>query len=523
MSAASWDKYISFPPLLAEVRKIEGYATLYGLSKRTHRDKKVVKNWLDGGTPQDAATIAMLIRAAINAGSDLRGVQTYFPIWEPCNNTVDNEPAAPPDLAWITAMERPPEVSHNIRGLFQIDNLVGLGSSPLTGSAAWANRMQDLWFGMSTFKSRSVVVRHQAEPPHVLYVAETIDLNHYNPLHPPEVLVTRDRGRANHGPIPDIVTSIGGASRGKESWAADYEQVRRHPRGGRHVGLSIIGDGNNEESVLKSFRDGVMFARSLRPPFLELNPSCLSLDQRYFNNADFMAALGKAGHEALRGVSIPLFLKLGNCSPGTFELIMRRAAPFVDGFVLNNSLAVRPVSRAANGKLYQPFPGREFAGLSGPSLFDLTIASMRRADQIRTKYGLKCALIASGGVSSVEDARQLIESGADLVFITTAAIFDPLLGVKCRFRLGRTETASAGAAILMRPPRDPDEHLAAATLNAAIDEFRTRGFPLEFSTVQRAWHEWLDSRESAIRGVARRTPGIPTKEAWLLRLQGKGQ
>jgi uncharacterized protein YggL (DUF469 family) len=521
-SPHSWERYLSFGPLLAEVMKIDGYRTKYGLGKLTGKDQQVVRNWLKGGKPQDTATIATLVRAAIEGGSDLHGVQTFAPIWDVTDNVVENDPLPPPELKWITSMSRPPEVGQNIRGLFDVDGLVGIGSSPLMGSAAWANRMQELHFGMSTFKSRRAVAREPAIPPHLLYVDQKLNLARYDWHKPPVVYVTRDRTHAARGPVPDIVTSIGGASRGMESWAADYEQVQRHPRGRRFVGLSIIGDGSTQDAVLSSFLDGVSFARGLRPPFIELSPSCHSLENSYAHKVEFLVKLCRASKKALVGSGIPLFLKLAYTEPGLLELILLQTGSYANGVVLNNSLPVRPVSRDGNGKEYQPFPGREVAGLSGPSLFDLTISSVRKAVEIRNREKLDLAIIASGGVTSVDQIKQVVSSGADLLFVTTAAIYDPLLAIKARFGMAKLETAPPTFDGLLRTPRDAEERQAARELKVAIAEFQRRGFPLDYWTIEGTWHDWLDSREQEMRGLARRPSALPKKDDWVLLLHNKG-
>jgi dihydroorotate dehydrogenase len=51
------------------------------------------------------------------------------------------------------------------------------------------------------------------------------------------------------------------------------------------------------------------------------------------------------------------------------------------------------------------------------------------------------AILAVGGITTVERARSLLREGADAVLVATAALFDPLFAV--RFRQALTAAAVA--------------------------------------------------------------------------------
>jgi dihydroorotate dehydrogenase len=520
MSIGSWEAYIRFESLIDDIRKIPEYHSAYGLGKLTGKDKGNANHWIHGGKTKEDSVVAQLIWGALKAGREIDNFQTFHPILSlQKNNAVDDQ--EPPDLRFITGMNDVPAVARKVRGLFEVKGAVGVSSSPIVENSAWANLVQRLRFGMSTLKSRRVTPREPAPEPHLLFVSQKPNLEQYDWGNPPEVYVTSDPRQAARRPIPDIVTSIGGASKSRESWGADYSQIERIPN--RYVGLSILGDGITSDAAMTSFINGVHFARNLAPPFIELSPSCPIADHSFAQDVEFLVSLCRSTKKAL-GASIPLFVKLACLQDGLLEKILLRIAKYVDAVVLNNSLRVRAVSLDGNGRPYVPFPGRAYGGLSGPGIFDLAIASVQKSVSTRDKQKLNFAVIASGGATTVRQVNEMYASGADYVQVATAAIYDPLLATKAAFQMASSSAVSNVWEGLSRPPRDAIEVLAAKELRLAIQEFeresKKRELSLNFWTVETVWNDYLDSRDGRVSGLVRRSTSTsaPKKDDWMYRL-----
>jgi dihydroorotate dehydrogenase len=125
-------------------------------------------------------------------------------------------------------------------------------------------------------------------------------------------------------------------------------------------------------------------------------------------------ALADAGQRL--GPARPIFVKLApDMLPGEMEAVLEAVlATRAKGLILANTTLSRD-RLAADHELTG-----EAGGLSGAPLLTRTRGLVRRA---RAIVGHRLAIIASGGISSGEDAAMLIAAGADLVQLWTGLIY----------------------------------------------------------------------------------------------------
>lgn len=113
----------------------------------------------------------------------------------------------------------------------------------------------------------------------------------------------------------------------------------------------------------------------------------------------------------------PCFIKL---SPDISMAQLKELCDFIQKESRLSGLVLVNTSRALSEKR-----GFQMGGLSGPPLFSLSLDFMEEAKEILKNSK---TLIGVGGISSPEDAKLMIKSGADLIEIYTAFIYQ---GPKC--------------------------------------------------------------------------------------------
>lgn len=132
---------------------------------------------------------------------------------------------------------------------------------------------------------------------------------------------------------------------------------------------------------------------------------------------DLLSALAAVRDESVRehGRRVPVLLKVApDLAPTEKEDIVDKATQFaIDGLIVGNTTVSRPES-------LQSRHAKEEGGLSGRPLFDLSTAALR--DFYRLTGG-RMTLVGAGGIFSAADAYAKIRSGATLVQLYTALVY----------------------------------------------------------------------------------------------------
>ncbi len=83
---------------------------------------------------------------------------------------------------------------------------------------------------------------------------------------------------------------------------------------------------------------------------------------------------------------------------------------------------------------------REYANVVGAEIFPIASRQVEELVAWRRAGAWDRAILAVGGISTVERARYLLREGVDAALVATAALFDPLLAVRFR-QIGATAVA----------------------------------------------------------------------------------
>jgi dihydroorotate dehydrogenase len=127
----------------------------------------------------------------------------------------------------------------------------------------------------------------------------------------------------------------------------------------------------------------------------------------------------------------PVIAKLGTSrSPRVLHELATRLAPWLDGFVLVNGLQRRVVK--PDGTPAFPGAGRELAGVSGAAVYDQCHVQVQELIAWRKAGAWGRTILAVGGITTVERARQTLAAGAEAAMIATAALVDPLFAARFR-------------------------------------------------------------------------------------------
>jgi dihydroorotate dehydrogenase len=129
--------------------------------------------------------------------------------------------------------------------------------------------------------------------------------------------------------------------------------------------------------------------------------------------------------------NIPYIAKIGHVKEEALaEELLEALSPFVDAFAMTNSVAA--LVKADDGTLL--FNG-ERRGICGEATRQASLAQAGMFARLIARRGDNVRVIGVGGASTAEHVRDYLAAGVEAVHIATAAMVDPLVGLKIRWQL----------------------------------------------------------------------------------------
>jgi dihydroorotate dehydrogenase len=243
---------------------------------------------------------------------------------------------------------------------------------------------------------------------------------------------------ANHR-AATIAISLGVPSMEPDVWRKDVRRAKERIGRGQVLIVSVIGTphpGSDAEQLIADYAQCAEWAVESGADVIEvhlatLDPS-VEQPQMIYENVPLAARIL---HRTRTTVGVPVLAKLGPFkTPRLLHETATRLAPWAHGYVLVHGIT----RRVFDDKGAPAFEGagRERADVVGAQTF--AVASRQIAEMLawRKAGAWDRAILAVGGISTVERARDVLREGADAVLVATAALFDPLFAV--RFRQIRT-------------------------------------------------------------------------------------
>lgn len=236
-----------------------------------------------------------------------------------------------------------------------------------------------------------------------------------------------------------IAVSLGEPSMEPDVWRKDLHRARERIGAGQILIVSVIGTprpGGDAEALIADYAQVAEWAAETGADAIEVHLATpdpfVEQPQMIFENVPLAARIL---HRVRTAVDAPVLARLGPFkTPRVLHETATRLAPWAHGYVLVHGINRRVVDD--KGAPAFEGPGRERADVVGAQTF--TVAARQVAEMLawRKAGAWDRAILAVGGISTVERARDVLREGADAVLVATAALFDPLFAA--RFRQIRT-------------------------------------------------------------------------------------
>jgi dihydroorotate dehydrogenase (NAD+) catalytic subunit len=240
-----------------------------------------------------------------------------------------------------------------------------------------------------------------------------------------------------------IAVSLGHPSMEPDVWRKDVRRAKERIGRGQILVVSVAGTPEpatqDLEALIADYARCAGWAAEAGADVIEVqlaypNPFA-DQPQIIFENIPLAAQIL---YRVRAAVSVPVIAKLGPFrTPRALHETATKLAPWASGFVLVPALRRRVVDEEGNAAFEGS--GRDVADVVGTETFG---TCSRQVDEMlawRKAGAWDRAILAVGGITSVERAAWLLREGVDVALVATAALFDPLLAM--RFRQARASAA----------------------------------------------------------------------------------
>jgi 2,4-dienoyl-CoA reductase-like NADH-dependent reductase (Old Yellow Enzyme family) len=222
-------------------------------------------------------------------------------------------------------------------------------------------------------------------------------------------------------------------------WRKDVRRAKERIGPGQVLIVSVIGTplpGGDAETLIADFARCAAWAGESGADAVEVHLATpdpfVAQAQMIYENVPLAARIL---HRVRTTITVPVLAKLGAFrTPRLLHETATKLAPWTNGFVLVHSIS----RRILNDKGSPAFegPGRERADVVGAQTFAVASRQVEEMLAWRKAGTWDRAILAVGGISTVERAQDVLREGPDAALVATAALFDPLFAA--RFRQTRT-------------------------------------------------------------------------------------
>jgi dihydroorotate dehydrogenase (NAD+) catalytic subunit len=300
----------------------------------------------------------------------------------------------------------------------------GVPAGPLLNSR-WIPHYAAPGFDVLTYKTVRSAYRACFEPPNLLPVAA-------RPL-------TGEGAEVVEDPKPREVASwaisFGMPSKDPAAWRADVERARRGLAPGQALVVSVVASpeaGWTLDEIAQDFARCARWAAEAGAHAVEANLSCPNVctqEANLYASAGISRAVAAAVRDAVG--RLPVALKIGLFRDREqAEATLAAVDGIADALSTTNSITA-PVRGASGEMLF----GGARRGIGGRCITSRRLEELAMLREILAARGSKMRLIGVGGVATARDVKERMAAGAHHVQIATAAMLDPLVGVRIRKEL----------------------------------------------------------------------------------------
>jgi dihydroorotate dehydrogenase (NAD+) catalytic subunit len=311
---------------------------------------------------------------------------------------------------------------------YTLNSSVGVSAGPLLNSK-WVEAYARVAFDILTYAT----VRTGLVPP--------LGLPNIRPVENREQAAVTTRRATLNGDLT-LAVSLGMPSMDPEVWRRDVRRARERIGKGQMLIVSVLGTtaSKDREALIEDYATCSRWAAESGADAIEVQLAWpdpfADQPQAIYENVPLAAQIL---HRVRTSVAVPVLAKLGAFkTPRMLHDTATKLAPWVGGFTLVNGFQRRVLDERGNAAFEGS--GRERAEIVGGDTFE---AASRQVLEMLAWRRAGCwdrAVLAVGGISTIERADQLLREGADAALMATAALWDPLFAV--RFRQGRASAVA---------------------------------------------------------------------------------
>ncbi len=302
-----------------------------------------------------------------------------------------------------------------------LDSPLGIASGPLLNSK-WVEAYARLGYDILTYATVRSAYRPARSLPNIRCV-ENKEL---------AAVVTR---RLRPGVCPTLAVSLGEPSTEPDVWRKDVRRAKERIGPGQMLIVSVTGTpepGSDAEALIADYARCAAWAVESGADAVELHLATpdpfTEKPQMIYENVLLAAQIL---YRVRTTVAPPVLVKLGVFkSPRALHETATKLAPWTNGFVLVHGVHRRVVDERGNPAFEGS--GREYANVVGADIFPIASRQVEEMLAWRRAGAWDRALLAVGGISTVERAQYLLREGVDAALVGTAALFDPLLAIRFR-------------------------------------------------------------------------------------------
>ncbi len=249
-----------------------------------------------------------------------------------------------------------------------------------------------------------------------------------------ELIATVTR-RAPAAGVPTLAVSLGEPSMEPDVWRKDVRRAKERIGRGQILIVSVMGTpepGRDADALVADYARCAAWAAESGADAVEVHlavPDPFAAQaQMIYENALLAAHIV---YRVRATVAVPVLAKLGVFrSPRALHETATKLATWTSGFVLVHGFHRRVLDDKGNPAFEGA--GRERADVVGHDIFPIASRQVLEMLAWRRAGAWDRAVLAVGGVTTVERAQDLLREGADAALVATAAIFDPLFAARCR-------------------------------------------------------------------------------------------
>jgi dihydroorotate dehydrogenase len=241
-----------------------------------------------------------------------------------------------------------------------------------------------------------------------------------------------------------LAVSMGLPSMEPDVWRKDIRRAKDKILAGQILIVSVVGTappGGDPEALIADYARCAMWAAEAGADAIEVH---LAQPDTFFEQNRMIYENVVLSAQILYGVRtsvrVPVLAKVGPFkTPRALHDTATKLAPWTSGFVLVHGIPRRVLDD--KGNVAFEGDGRDRADVVGSDTFQVASRQVEEMLSWRKAGAWDRAILAVGGLTTVERARQVLREGADAALVATAALFDPRFAI--RFRQARTATAAA--------------------------------------------------------------------------------